>query len=172
MQNTQDITSIGSGFELDLGKEFFGVYSILNFPNLLLRAIKLRNIDLVSFFISLGFSPDWKDTLGNSGLHIALKISNSKDRLNMVNIIFSKGANIYQENLYGESPISIASSYEDLDLIDFLENSRIQNDQLNYEKKNNIAKYINRLSFKNWPNFKNKLDLYYKKVISALSEEY
>ena len=98
-----------------------------------------------------------------------MKISDNKLRLAIVNLLCINGVDIEQVNKYGESPLDIALSSSDVELVACLKNQGCARALCCTNSVDGSGNLITRIS---WSDFKLRLSSFYKKVISALSEEY
>ena len=147
------------------GAENVGIYPLTNQPQLLHRVVSLRKLDLVRFLLDNSFGLSWRDINYNTPLHQAVKIRGLDRKFEIIELLCAYGSDINQVNKFGESSIDLALLSEDEKLIGFLKQD--------FSKKSRDLILKNKNTNKiSWGDFKKKLNLFYKKAISTLSEEY
>ena len=161
--------SINKSINKNINDSVLGVYPFINIPNLLNKVVSVRNLELINFCMDLGFCANWRDADFDSPLGNAMKISDKKLRLAIVNLLCINSVDIKQVNKHGEAPLDIALSSSDVELVACLKNQGCGQVLCGANSVGGSGNLITRIS---WSDFKLRLSSFYKKVISALSEEY
>lgn len=78
----------------------------------------MRHLDIVSYLIDSGASPDIPDISGHTALHHAC--TPPIGHLEMTTLLLKKGANVNAQNRYGEVPIFFPFQGGDVGLVDIL----------------------------------------------------
>lgn len=78
----------------------------------------MRNLDVISYLIDSGASPEIPDISGNTALHHACTPPTS--RLEVAKLLLEKGANVNAQNRFGEVPLFFSFQGADVPLVDLL----------------------------------------------------
>ena len=93
----------------------------------LITALNNKGIECAEFMVKLGCDINLRNKGDLSPLMMTAKIGNKK----LFELLLSKGANINDKNILGETPLSIAQSYHHDDLSMFI----LQKSKLKFSKK-------------------------------------